>query len=135
ASYGADAMLLVKLLDAGERLPVHAHPDRVFAREHFARAHGKTEAWYLLSGGSLHLGLARDLTEADLVGVLERQDSDEILGLMHKVDVSPGDVVLVPAGVLHAIGADLLLVELQEPEDLSIMLEWQGYPIDGPKDG
>ncbi|SED94103.1 class I mannose-6-phosphate isomerase [Ruania alba] len=135
AAYGADAMLLVKLLDAGERLPVHAHPDRAFAKEHFAAAHGKTEAWFLLTGGSLHLALKEDLTHDELAGVLERQDADEILGLMHEVQVNPGDVVLVPAGVLHAIGGGLLLVELQEPEDFSLMLEWKGYPIDGPKDG
>lgn len=135
ARYGADPMLLVKLLDAGQRLPVHAHPDRVFAREHLARTHGKTEAWYLLSGGSVHLGLQADLGREELAGVLERQDEEEILSLMHHVDVEAGDVVFVPAGVLHAIGEGLLLVELQEPEDLSIMLEWQGFPIDGPRDG
>ncbi|WP_159620426.1 class I mannose-6-phosphate isomerase [Ruania rhizosphaerae] len=135
AAYGADAMVLVKLLDAGERLPVHAHPDRAFAKAHFAAPHGKTEAWFLLTGGSLHLGLKQDLTADELAGVLERQDAEEILGLMHEVQVNPGDVVLVPAGVLHAIGGGLFLVELQEPEDFSLMLEWKGYPIDGPKDG
>ncbi|UFU01815.1 class I mannose-6-phosphate isomerase [Ruania suaedae] len=135
ARYGADAMVLVKLLDAGQRLPVHAHPDREFARTHFAAPHGKTEAWFLFTGGSLHLGLQRDLSAEELAGVLERQDAAEILGLMHEVQVEAGDVVFVPAGVLHAIGGGLLLVELQEPEDFSLMLEWQGYPIDGPRDG
>ena len=135
SAYGSDAMLLVKLLDAGQRLPVHAHPDRAFAKEHFGAAHGKTEAWFLLTGGSLHLGLRDDLSLQELAAVLERQDAEEILGLMHEVDVEPGDVVLVPAGVLHAIGSGLLLVELQEPEDFSLMLEWKGYPIDGPRDG
>ncbi|WP_231560250.1 hypothetical protein [Microbacterium hominis] len=40
---------LVKLLDAGQRLPVHAHPDDAFAAAHLGRAHGKAEAWYILS--------------------------------------------------------------------------------------
>ena len=40
-------------------------------------------------------------------------------------------MVLVPAGVLHAIGEGVLLVELQEPEDLSILLEWRGFELDG----
>src|SRR3981081_808480 len=44
ARYGADTGLLVKLLDAGQRLPVHVHPDRSFAAEHLASPHGKTEA-------------------------------------------------------------------------------------------
>lgn len=135
ARYGDDTMLLVKLLDAGERLPVHAHPSRAFASEHLASAHGKDEAWFLLTGGSLHVGWRRDLTEDELRSLLERQDSAAILAEMHEVQVQAGDIVYVPAGVLHAIGAGLLLVELQEPADLSIMLEWPSHGLDGATEG
>jgi mannose-6-phosphate isomerase len=55
ARYGDDVMLLVKLLDAGQRLPVHAHPDGDFAASHVAAAHGKAEAWYILSPGTVYL--------------------------------------------------------------------------------
>lgn len=58
-----------------------------------------------------------------------------MLALVNRVEVVAGDVVFVPAGVLHAIGEGVLLVELQEPEDLSILLEWRGFELDGERDG
>jgi len=129
--WGDDSRLLVKLLDAGQRLPVHAHPHDEFAATHLGRAHGKAEAWYILQGGTVHLGLIRDVTADELGDLVERQDVDTLLGLLHAVDVAPGDVVWVPPGELHAIGEGILLLELQQPEDLSILLEWQDFAIDG----
>jgi mannose-6-phosphate isomerase len=58
-----------------------------------------------------------------------------MLDAMHRVHVRAGDAVLVPAGLPHAIGAGAFVVELQEPTDLSILLEWDGFAIDGPRDG
>jgi mannose-6-phosphate isomerase len=63
------------------------------------------------------------------------QDVDTLLGMLHRVEVRPGDIVYVPPGVLHAIGAGVFLVELQEPEDLSILLEWRDFELDGERDG
>lgn len=133
--WGADARLLVKLLDAGQRLPVHAHPHDDFAASHLGRAHGKAEAWYILEGGSVHVGLREDVTADALADLVSRQDVDALLGLLHQVEVSAGDVVWVPPGELHAIGAGVLLLELQQPEDLSILLEWEGFAIDGAREG
>lgn len=133
--WGADPLLLVKLLDAGQRLPVHAHPSGDFARRYLQRGHGKAEAWYILQGGDVHVGLIRHVGVIELFGLLEQRDADRMLGLLHRVRVAPGDVVYVPPGVLHAIGEGVLLVELQEPEDLSILLEWAGFDLDGPRDG
>jgi mannose-6-phosphate isomerase len=135
ARFGADAGLLVKLLDAGQRLPVHAHPDRSFARRHLGLGHGKTEAWIVLEPGTVHLGLARDVGERELAGWVEAQDAAAMLGAMHRLDVACGDAVLVPAGMPHAIGAGTFVLELQEPTDLSILLEWTGFDLDGPRDG
>jgi mannose-6-phosphate isomerase len=133
--FGTDTMLLVKLLDAGQRLPVHAHPDGVFARRHLSRAHGKAEAWYILTPGVVHLGLTRTLSPADLHALVASQDSAALLALMHELPVATGDSVFVPPGVLHAIGAGILLAEVQEPEDLSILLEWRGFDLDGETHG
>jgi mannose-6-phosphate isomerase len=58
-AFDADTSLLVKLLDAGERLPVHAHPDVSFAHEHLGVVHGKTQAWVFLEPARVHLGLNR----------------------------------------------------------------------------
>jgi len=133
--WGSDTRLLVKLLDAGQRLPVHAHPDDAFAAAHLGRAHGKAEAWYILSAGTVHLGLREDVEPARLAALVARQDTDALLGLLHRIAVRPGDVVWVPPGELHAIGAGVLLLELQQPEDLSILLEWRGFALDGAVDG
>lgn len=133
--WGGDPLLLVKMLDAGQRLPVHAHPPGEFASRYLGRRHGKAEAWYILRGGEVHVGLTRDVTASELTGLLDRGGSEQMLGLLHRVTVTPGDVVYVPPGVLHAIGEGVLLVEVQEPEDLSILLEWAGFDLDGPRDG
>lgn len=135
ARWGSDTRLLVKLLDAGQRLPVHAHPHDDFAALHLGHAHGKAEAWYVLEGGPVHVGLRRDVSAQELAGLVARQDVATLLGLLHEVEVGPGDVVWVPPGELHAIGAGILLLELQQPEDLSILLEWEGFAIDGPRAG
>jgi len=135
ARYGADPMLLVKLLDAGQRLPVHAHPDAGFAGHHLGRAHGKAEAWYIVDGGIVYLGLGEPLWAEDLARLVAEQLTDALLAGMHKIRVKAGDVVYVPPGMLHAIGSGIFLVELQEPEDLSILLEWRGFAIDGAQLG
>jgi mannose-6-phosphate isomerase len=131
--WGADPALLVKLLDAGERLPVHFHPGRAFARDHLGLDYGKTEAWLILEaepGAAVHVGLREPLDAATVRGWVDAQDAEEMLAAMNRVPVGAGDAVLVPAGTLHAIGAGILLLELQEPTDLSVLLEWQHFGVD-----
>ena len=135
ARWGADAMLLVKLLDAGQRLPVHAHPHDSFAARELASAHGKAEAWYILAPGTVHLGLREDVDAAHLRSLVEAQDTAALLDLLHAVEVEAGDAILVPPGTLHAIGRSVLLVEVQQPTDLSILLEWSDFDIDGAAEG
>lgn len=135
--YGTDPALLVKLLDAGERLPVHCHPDREFAGLHLGLSTGKTEAWLIVEseGASVHLGFREDIDVDVVAGWVERQDSEVMLGALNELRVMPGDRVSVPAGLPHAIGEGILLVELQEPSDLSVLLEWTGFDVDGRRDG
>jgi mannose-6-phosphate isomerase len=128
ARLGANPGVLVKLLDAGERLSVHFHPGREFARAHLNSQFGKTEAWLILAaepGAEMHLGLREQID----INVLERwvgeQDSAVMLEALHKVPVVTGDVLFVPAGTLHTIGEGITLIELQEPSDMSVVLEWQ----------
>lgn len=133
--FGDDVGVLVKLLDAGERLPVHAHPDRSFAREHLGLSHGKTEAWIALEPAEVGLGFARDVGADELADWVRTQDTEAMLGAMHRLQMRRGDAVLVPAGTPHAIGAGAFVVELQEPTDLSILMEWRDFAIDGQVDG
>ncbi|KAK3720455.1 hypothetical protein LTR37_003868 [Vermiconidia calcicola] len=134
-AFGVDTKVLVKLLDAGERLFVHAHPHADWAREHVGAAHGKAEAWLILTPGVVHLGLKEDITHDDLLQIVEEERGAELLTMMHRLEVQPFDCVYVAPGTLHATGEGILLVEVQEPEDLSVLCEWKGYGVDGAKDG
>ena len=130
--------VLVKLLDTGQRLPLHVHPDRRFATAHLASPYGKTEAWVIVSAGPdsyVHLGFRRDVEASELAGWVTGQKVDEMLGATNKIPVHAGDAVLCPAGVPHAIGPGVLLVEVQEPTDFSVLLEYDGFAVDGPADG
>jgi mannose-6-phosphate isomerase len=138
AAFGVDTGLLVKLLDAGERLPVHAHPDRSWARRHLGCRYGKTEAWYVVDadeGARVYLGFREDVPADELADRVERQDAAALLEAMHVREVSAGAGILVPAGWPHAIGAGILVVEAQEPTDFSILLEWAGFDLDGAAEG
>jgi mannose-6-phosphate isomerase len=132
AAYGDNPGVLVKLLDAGQRLPLHVHPDRRFATDHLASPYGKTEAWVIVSAepdSFVHLGFARDVEAAELAAWVAGQDSDAMLAATNRIPIRAGDAVLCPAGVPHAIGAGVLLVEVQEPTDFSVMLEYANFGL------
>lgn len=138
ARHGSDPALLVKLLDAGERLPVHVHPDDEFARRHLSCPAGKTESWIVLDsepGARVHLGFREPVAPPQLAEWVRTQDREAMLGALHELAVRPGDTVYVPAGCAHAIGEGILLLELQQAADLSLLLEHAGFAIDGLRDG
>jgi mannose-6-phosphate isomerase len=133
ARRGGDPALLVKLLDAGERLPVHVHPDDAFARRTLRTAYGKTEAWIVIAttkpDANVAAGFREDVDAETLARWVREQDHDALLGSLNPIPVAAGDAVFVPAGTAHAIGDGVLIVELQQPTDLSILLEWEGFGI------
>jgi mannose-6-phosphate isomerase len=137
ARFGTSTGVLVKLLDAGERLPVHAHPDRAFARRAFDSPFGKTEAWLVLrtrqEEADVWIGLREEVEPDRFLEWIRAQDVERMLGSLNRVSVHAGDVVYVPAGVPHALGAGLLIAEVQEPTDFSLLCEWRDLPID-PED-
>jgi mannose-6-phosphate isomerase len=121
-----DTGVLVKLLDAGQRLPVHVHPTRDYAYTHLGCAYGKTEAWYVLEAvpdAAVWVGWRDGVDQRRIRALVDSQDAETMLALMHRIPVRPGDGVLIPGGTPHAIGAGILLVEAQEPTDQSILLE------------
>jgi mannose-6-phosphate isomerase len=126
ARFGANPGLLVKLLDSARRLSVHLHPDDDFARRHLGCDFGKTEAWVVLAttgDGAVWLGFSREVAEEELARWRAEQAVDEMLAALHRIPVQAGVAVLVPAGVPHAIGAGVLVLELQQPTDFGIALE------------
>ncbi|WP_406688932.1 class I mannose-6-phosphate isomerase [Saccharopolyspora sp. ID03-671] len=134
STFGDSTALLVKLLDAGQRLPVHCHPDNGFAQQHLGSRFGKTEAWIVVgtSGPNpvVHLGFRDDVSPETVAEWVRTQDSTAMLGSLNEIPVKPGDTVHVPAGTPHAIGAGVFIVELQQPTDFSITLEWRGFLSD-----
>jgi mannose-6-phosphate isomerase len=131
AARGADPQLLVKLLDAGERLPVHVHPNDALARETLGVPYGKTEAWIVITtagpAATMHVGFREDVSAATLEGWVRDQDAAAMLAALNVIEVHQDDALFVPGGTPHAIGEGVLLVELQQPSDLSILLEWRGF--------
>jgi len=137
--FGSDTALLVKLLDAGERLPVHLHPGRHFASEHLGSVHGKTEAWVMIAAegaeASVWLGFRRDVGADELASWVRHQRTGALLDSLHRLDLVRGEGVLVPAQVPHAIGAGVFCLEVQEPTDFSLNLEWEGFDLPSGSDG
>ena len=137
-NFGLSTEILIKLLDPDQRLPVHYHPNKAFAKTHLGLDHGKTEAWIILEapeGSGVGLGFAETQNKEDLLKLVRAQDSAALLASLRRTEVQVGDAVLVPAGVAHAIDAGIFVLELQEPTDLSALLEWEGFAVDGIKDG
>ncbi len=134
ATYGDSTALLVKLLDAGQRLPVHCHPSDTFAQRHLGSRFGKTEAWIVVGTNGpnpvVYLGFRDDVAPEVVDRWVATQDSSAMLGSLNEIPVRPGDTVHVPAGTPHAIGAGVFIVELQQPTDFSVTLEWQGFLAD-----
>jgi mannose-6-phosphate isomerase len=112
--------VLLKFLDAAEVLSVQVHPDDEVARRH-GLPRGKTEAWYVLEaapGAHVFLGTSPGVRAAELPARL-RPDmrADAVAGLLRRVEVSPGDTLLVRAGTVHAIGPGVTLFEVQQSSD------------------
>jgi mannose-6-phosphate isomerase len=128
--HGAHPQLLVKFLDPAIRLHCQVHPTSAFARERLAAPSGKTEAYHILAtrpdaaDACVWLGFHTPPGRAQLRRWIEGQDIPAILAAMNRVPVAPGDTLLVPGGVPHALGGGLLLVELQEPSDLVVRFEF-----------
>ena len=118
--------LLVKLLDAAERLVIQVHPTRAFAREAWNSPVGKTESWYILEADEtacVYIGFQADVTREKWVAACEKQDVEAMLGMLHRFTVRKGDCIFVPGGVPHAIGGGCLMLETQEPSDLMVVPE------------
>ncbi len=128
--HGATTGVLVKLLDAGERLTVQVHPTREMARELFNSEFGKTECWHILKTredipepACIYLGFREGISRELWRECFEKQDIGRMLGCLNKIEVKEGETYLIHGGVPHAIGQGCFLVEIQEPTDLTIRTE------------
>jgi mannose-6-phosphate isomerase len=116
-----DPSLLLKLLFTSQPLSIQVHPDDAFAHS-IGLPRGKSEVWYVLSAApeaKVALGLKRRMTPQQLSAAV---DDGSIADLVEWKAVSPGDVIYVPAGTIHAIGAGLVIAELQQRSDATFRL-------------
>jgi mannose-6-phosphate isomerase len=117
--FGPRFPLLAKFIDAQDKLSVQVHPADEYAHQHEGGKLGKTEAWYILHanpGAAIIHGLARAVSREET-----RQAIADVTleTLLHDEPVQAGDVIFVPAGTVHAIGAGIVLYELQEYSDVT----------------
>lgn len=122
--------LLVKLLDARERLSVQVHPPL-----HLAQTLGgepKTEAWYFLDalpGARIYAGLKKGVSREEFEHVLRTGDVQRML---HEISVNTGESILIPSGRLHAIGEGNVIVEVQQNSDTTYrVFDWNRMGLDG----
>ncbi|HJZ59477.1 MAG TPA: type I phosphomannose isomerase catalytic subunit [Gemmataceae bacterium] len=118
--------LLLKFIDARQELSVQVHPnDEQAARKHPA-GNGKTEAWVVLEANPqtsrIYAGFRPGMTAADFRAALAAKTTPHTL---HSFTPNPGDCVFLEAGTVHAIGADILLFEVQQTCDITYRLyDW-----------
>lgn len=105
--------MLIKLIDAKDRLSVQVHPDDRYAMEHEGE-YGKTEMWYIVDcepGASLIYGFKNQITKEEFK---KRIENGSLLEVCNQVPVKKGDVFFIQSGTLHAIGKGILVAEVQE---------------------
>jgi mannose-6-phosphate isomerase len=122
--------LLVKIIDARERLSVQVHPDDAGAARHGGEA--KTEMWYVLAaepGAAVWCGLAEGVTRAAFEAAAA---SGHFEPLLRRIPIRPGDAIFVPGGRVHAVGEGALLLETQQNSNTTYRVyDWGRVGPDG----
>ena len=124
--------ILVKILDSAVRLPAQAHPDKAFSRVHFNSNYGKEESWVILAtrpDAKIFYGFKKGVTMEQFEKAIEESETSltAMEELLESFPVKAGDIIYIPAKMVHAIGCGCLLLEVQEPTDFTIQPErWCG---------
>ena len=124
--------LLVKIIDAGERLSLQVHPDESVCRETGGSAEPKTEMWYVISalpGAKILAGISEKATRHHLRELISSPDIERLLQIYPS---KPGDAYFIPSGTLHAIGAGNLILEIQQNSDTTYRIsDWGRVDANG----
>ena len=119
--------LLLKLIDAQQDLSVQVHPDDDYVRRFAKERWGKTEMWYILQsdpGAWIIWGLQPGVTRRDFARAVET-GGEAILECLNKVPVQPGEVYPISAGLVHALGAGVVVAEIQQNSDTTFRVyDW-----------
>lgn len=123
--------LLIKFLDCGDVLSVQVHPDKETCRR-MGKGYFKTECWYIIQaapGAAIYKGLKPDVTKEKLERAIKEGKVEKLL---NKVEVKEGQCHYLPAGTAHAIGAGLLIAEIQTPSDTTYrVFDWNRVDKNG----
>ena len=130
ASQNGRFPLLIKILDAQDKLSLQVHPPPQKAAE--LGGEPKTEMWYIVRAApaaELYVGLKRGVTRQDFERKIQMGD---VAGCFHRVPVKAGDAMFLPSGRVHAIGAGLVLFEIQQNSDTTYrVFDWNRVGLDG----
>lgn len=123
--FGLEFPLLVKYLDCCDKLSVQVHPDDALAEERHG-SYGKTEAWYIADckpGAAIYLGFKDlSLSREEYIAAVSESRLEELL---NRVEVKKGDIFFIPAGTVHALGAGIEVVEVQQTSDVTYRIyDW-----------
>lgn len=126
--------LLIKILDAQDKLSLQVHPPAAKAAE--LKGEPKTEAWYIADAApeaELYVGLKRGVTRAEFERKIQ---GGAVAECFHRVPVQAGDTMFLPSGRVHAIGAGLVIFEIQQNSDTTYrVFDWNRVGLDGkPRD-
>lgn len=130
-AFGTQFPLLFKFIDAKEILSVQLHPNDVLAKKRH-NSFGKTEMWYIIQAdenAELILGFSQKIEKKTFLNAIEDKKIQQFL---HKEKVKPGDAFLIAPGFVHAIGAGVLLAEIQQTSDVTYRIyDWNRPDVDG----
>ena len=113
-----DFPMLIKLIDAREKLSVQVHPSDEYAMKHEG-SYGKCEAWYILEaerGAGIYLGFAEDVTKEEYARAIAENRLDELLNFY---EVKAGECYYIPSGTIHAIAEGCLICEIQQSSNIT----------------
>lgn len=129
--FGTEFPLLIKFIDARATLSIQVHPDDKLSTERH-HAWGKTEMWYIIDNkpdAIIYTGFRRKITKEEYLHFLEGKNLESII---NATPVRPGDSFFIPAGMVHAIGAGVLLTEIQQTSDVTYRIyDWDRVDASG----
>jgi mannose-6-phosphate isomerase len=129
--FGEKFPLLIKFIDAKEALSIQLHPDDVLAKKRH-NSFGKTEMWYVMQSdekANLIVGFKEKVTSTEYV---KHVNNKTLLSILNVDEVSEGDVYFIEPGKIHAIGAGVLLAEIQQTSDVTYRIyDWDRPNPDG----
>lgn len=129
-TFGKQFPLLIKFIDAKEVLSIQVHPDDDLAG--LQESYGKTEMWYVMQAdeeASIIIGFKENSSKEEYI---QHLDNKTLLSILNVDKVTKGDVYFVPPGRVHAIGAGLLIAEIQQTSDITYRIyDWDRKDIDG----